>query len=879
MDLKMKHRNRFRRIPLRLVLFFLQCACPLTGQALQKRMVTEKDYGSWGSLAAEALSPAGKWAVYRMVYPTADTLFIRHTDTGQSQFVPGAGQGSFASERYFGCLRGKDFVLIDTKTLVSRIFPDVQSFRFMAGGRHILLHRSIAGKPVLAVTDMLGKEIAVVSGVTAFEVNHAVDGILFTAAMDGEFTAGLLRSQDGYKVIPIVEGLQPLKSPAWSKGGSAVALLQEFTTTDSTTSHKVWYYGISKKNLLSFDPGTRREFPKGMVVEAGEKLRLSVSDDGQRVFLAVQNKPEATPKERSLVEVWGGSDKWLYPREKRIGGWRNTPRLAVWQPAKDDFRLLSSQSLPWIALAGDGIWAITANPQAYEPQYAYDGPVDYYLMDTRNGNRQLLLEKQPAGSSNMSASPAGKYIAYYKEGHWWTYNPTTQKHANLTGSLTVAFAAEDFDQPAVPPVYGLAGWSANDRELLIYDRYDVWSIAPDGTKPRRLTDGRRQLRVYRIATRAGAAGFTTNYDGEYALAYDLKKGLVFKVSGERDGATGFSRWDAKTGTQQLVFENNLSGFAAGSEDNTVVMYRQQDFDAPASLVVLKDIDKKVIYRSNLHHTRFQWGKSELLWYKNSKGQDLKSALFYPAGYQPGNKYPMIVYIYEQESDRLHRFSAPSKYSDIGFNIANYTSSGYLVLCPDIRYEVGNPGISAADCVNAATRNVINMGMADPERLGLIGHSFGGYQTDFILTQTDMFAAAVSGAAATDMLSFYLTMGWNNSRGDLWRFETQQWRMGKSFYEDKEGYDRNSPIRHAEKITTPLLAWTGKQDLQVNWAQSMELYLALRRLGKKHLLLLYPGETHMLTNRQNQQDLSDRIKDWFGYWLKGEPMGGWIGLGL
>src|SRR5690606_7082521 len=97
-----------------------------------------------------------------------------------------------------------------------------------------------------------------------------------------------------------------------------------------------------------------------------------------------------------------------------------------------------------------------------------------------------------------------------------------------------------------------------------------------------------------------------------------------------------------------------------------------------------------------------------------------------------------------------------------------------------------------------------------------------------------------------LTSFYLTVGWDTGRPDMWRFENQQWRMGKSFFEDKQGYDRNSPIVYAKNITTPLLSWTGDQDKQVNWNQSIEFYLALRRLGKKHILLLYPNEGHVLS---------------------------------
>ena len=163
--------------------------------------------------------------------------------------------------------------------------------------------------------------------------------------------------------------------------------------------------------------------------------------------------------------------------------------------------------------------------------------------------------------------------------------------------------------------------------------------------------------------------------------------------------------------------------------------------------------------------------------------------------------------------------------------------------------------------------------------GLIGHSFGGYETDFIITQSNIFAAAIAGSAATDLNSFYLTLNWTTGKPDMWRFEDHQWRMEKSLFEDRERYKTNSPITYVENIKTPLLSWTGQEDLQVDWHQSIELYLALRRLSKKHILLLYPKESHELFKPENQKDLSKKMQQWFAYFLKGESPADWISKGL
>lgn len=240
---------------------------------------------------------------------------------------------------------------------------------------------------------------------------------------------------------------------------------------------------------------------------------------------------------------------------------------------------------------------------------------------------------------------------------------------------------------------------------------------------------------------------------------------------------------------------------------------------------------------------------------------------------------MIVYIYEKQSRDIFQYVNPSRLNMEGFNASNYTTDGYFVLLPDIFFAKGNTGISAVDCVVAATLSVIAMGIIDKNKIGLSGHSFGGYETNFIITQTDIFAAAVSGAGVSDMVSWYLTLGWNTGQPDMWRSETQQWRMGKSFYADQQAYYRNSPVVHASKIQTPILLWSGKLDVQVDWHQNMEFYLALRRLEKKNIMLLYPDEQHVIFGMENQIDLTERTKDWFDYYLKNKKSSRWISKGV
>lgn len=231
---------------------------------------------------------------------------------------------------------------------------------------------------------------------------------------------------------------------------------------------------------------------------------------------------------------------------------------------------------------------------------------------------------------------------------------------------------------------------------------------------------------------------------------------------------------------------------------------------------------------------------------------------------------MVVHIYDVMSDELHQYVNPSFLNREGFNVINYTLNGYFVLMPDIIYQMGNPGSSAVDCVTAGVNAVTGKGLVDKDKIGLFGHSFGGYETNFIISQTNIFKAAVSGAGVSDIISYYFNISRNGYfQSDMWRFENQQFRIGKSLYEDKEAYVSNSPIMHAENVKTPLLLWAGKNDRIIPWNQSIAFYLALRKLEVPTQMLVYPDEDHSLENSENQKNLSQRMMEWFDYWLKGE----------
>jgi dipeptidyl aminopeptidase/acylaminoacyl peptidase len=275
--------------------------------------------------------------------------------------------------------------------------------------------------------------------------------------------------------------------------------------------------------------------------------------------------------------------------------------------------------------------------------------------------------------------------------------------------------------------------------------------------------------------------------------------------------------------------------------------------------------------TNPFQSHYAWGRSELIEYKSSNGTRLQGILDYPAGYEAGKKYPMIVYMYEKLSDGLHRYNAPSERSY--YSVSAMTSHGYFVLQPDIVFQKREPGLSVADCVSAAVKKVQEKGIVD--KVGIVGHSWGGFDASFLATHTTIFSAAVAGAPITDLISNYGNHHWSSGIAETDHIETGQQRMEVPLYEDLQAYIRNSAVFGVSTMTTPLMIEVGDADGTVFYHQGIELYNIARRARKNVVLLVYGGEDHGLSKKADQVDYQHRIFAWFGYYLKGDPAPTWI----
>jgi dipeptidyl aminopeptidase/acylaminoacyl peptidase len=347
--------------------------------------------------------------------------------------------------------------------------------------------------------------------------------------------------------------------------------------------------------------------------------------------------------------------------------------------------------------------------------------------------------------------------------------------------------------------------------------------------------------------------------------------------GEWTKKSGYAKWEPnKTGVTQLVFDDaSVNGLTKARDAEVYTYSRGTCVDYPEVYLTNETLkDAKKVTTTNPQQANFAWcSGAKLVDYVGIGGKKMQGALWLPANYEPGKKYPTIVYIYEKLSQSLHQYTPPAAGGG-GFNRSMYTSNGYAVFSPDIAYRLNDPGVSAVECVLPAIDAAIATGIVDGDKLGLQGHSWGGYQTSFLVTATNRFKAAVAGAPLTDLVSMYSSMYWNTGSANQPIFESSQGRFTGGYWSQQEAYIRNSPVFQATKVTTPLVILHNDKDGAVDFVQGIEYYNTLRRLQKPVVMLQYKGENHGLAKPENQKYYAVRMREFFDHYLQGKPAPDW-----
>jgi acetyl esterase/lipase len=612
------------------------------------------------------------------------------------------------------------------------------------------------------------------------------------------------------------------------------------------------------------------------------------SDDGTKLYFGTATEPKPKPKDTTLYEdkprldIWSWHDEKLQPQQLlEVNSERRRTYLAVYHLNLNRFIQLADPMVKEVSTIqrGNGEVALGYNEHPYLRESGWTGSYnrDYYLVDVKSGIKREIADCK----SYVRISPRGRYVIWYDSETSGFFARSTDinklEAVPLTNLIPVKFYDEEDDRPSNPSPYGIAGWSEDDRFVYIYDRYDIWKIDPAGVRvPVNITKayGRRnqmRLRYLRL-----------DFDLDYIPS---DEDLLLIAFHEPSMANGYFRinFNVPVDPELLVMDRyHFSGVRKAKNADKLIWTRESVSDFPDLWSSNTDFKQaRKISTANPHQNQFLWPRVQLVEWNSFSGNSLRGMLYLPENLDPSKKYPMMVYFYERSSENIHRHQHPSPSRSI-INIPFYASNGYVVFVPDITYIDGYPGQSAYNAVVSGTQYLVNtFPYIDGKKIGLQGQSWGGYQIAYLITRTNMYAAAMAGAPVSNMTSAYGGIRWQSGLVRMFQYERQQSRIGGSLWEKPLQYIENSPLFSAPKVETPLLMMHNDNDGAVPWYQGIEFFVALRRLDKPVWMLNYNNEPHNLraSSWANRVDLSKRMFQFFNHYLKGHPMPEWMEKGI
>lgn len=836
----------------------------------QKRSLSIDDCLAWQMVGDISMSPNGRWVVYdyKRLYTNApDSVFLYDAAKQKTKVLPHVSDQQFLAGgnvlKYTKRNANGDAETY-TLNLQSNQFKQLPKGEYMIpmGTSNYAYTGKMGGGTGVTVVNLLNGERFPLAQATNCML--AGNGLLYVETHADK--SDLFYWADGKtKKIGSVPGSICSINPTSGNGKGTLGCTTD--KADKYTPTSLWEFDIKAKTcaqLLNFadikglPDGTKVGYASRMV--NGNSQYLIALEPTTYAYNDQQGNPKVT------LELWKWNEDISPRRQFRNNGSFDASLYDtyLYDIASKQLQTIPTKGLHNVAFfSGDNVQgAIAVDPTAWykESDWKMTPNTDLYYIGIGGMRKQLASH----GLFDISWSPDGKYVAFYQpeKKAWNVVDMQTGGVTDIsTGKIPYPLYDEESDYPFSAGAYGVASWNMAERTLTVYDRYDLWQLCLDGRqKAICLTNGWGRKNDVRLRMTERAPMLQ---GGLYLSGMDM----ATRCSGL------YSLIDGKVRKIALLPGSNLSVKSFSSDGKTVLWEKENFGERDYWLADVAFKHPRRITDANPQQRQLTWGTSQLYTWTNYEGKRNDGNLFLPEGYQKGKSYPMVVTFYERETQNLNNYRTP-EYSSAIIDIPWFVSNGYIVFQPDIHATVGKPGESCYNAVVSGVKSLIADGIADSTRIGVNGHSWGGFETAYLVTRTNMFKCASPCSAVTDMVADYLMMR-GTGQPNMYFEEDAQGRLGKTLWEDPGMYIANSAIYHADKIHTPLLIFHGSEDRSVQPYQGMALFLAMRRLQRPAWLLYYKNEGHQMGGEENCRDFTEKLTQFFGYYLKDEPQPDWM----
>lgn len=839
----------------------------------QKQIIDSNAYASWPTLDGLRLSGDGKYVIYDInnVPFGSKTAVLQSIDGKFKREYIGKLEGAwFSSDSQSLFFKSSDSLgIMNIEKNTIRYIPHVSSFTLQEYGNHQWLCYFSVGTPhKLIIKDLkTNKE------------RYYNDVIKWQFSKDDKVLLLWQKNADDPK-LQLVNWLNVgdgVVSKIWQ--GDEISNLLFDEKHDQLTfevSGSIWYYKLGSTSASCIINENTKGIPNGLILGNVSNF----SRDGSSVFFSLKEKAKPKPLDNE-VEVWSYRDIKLQSEQNEfeIKSYLyvfdlNDKGLTCLQENPDDGLMF-----PESKDAPDTLALYSSRRSSMETWIIGNKPV-FSLISTRDGKRKdLNLPSYP------SFSPSGKYLLYFdsKVNSYFSYEIETSIIRNLTKDLNVSWKNVTKDDCACGSVRGSV-WLKNDEAILVYDSHDIWKIDPSNKLlPINLTNGygKRHNVIFT---------FTFEQDVKNDIKSQNKHFLTAFCTENKNNGFYHIRLDKAHNPELLtmkpyVFDLNTVYFEGlnftpvKARNANIYVVRKMSANQAPNYFSTKDF-KTYKEISNLHPEKeYNWYITELHTWESLDGRALQGILYKPENFDPKKKYPVIFCYYERLSDGLNSYITPEPLCrGCKIDIPTYVSNGYLVFVPDIYYKIGDPMQGTYDAVVSAAKYISSFSYVNSKKMGIQGCSFGGFQTNYLVTHTDLFAAACSASGISNLVSGYGSL--SSGKYNQHEFhENGQLRMGTSLWDRQDAYINNSAIFSVDKVSTPLLIMHTKNDGICLYSDALQFFTGLRRMGKKAWMLAYPNENHGLFMKKNADDFSLRMMQFFNHYLKDKSAPVWMTKGI